>query len=403
MKKTETTKQSSTYVAILLILESLGVAVGVYLTRLHYLSEGGAVCDIEGTAFQCSEVANGPFSEILGVPIAYLGILTYVICMVLTINGLTPDKSRFHKHISGYMFFISLWCLLYSVFLAFVSFLVLDVFCLFCMVWWILNASLFVCSFLWSKNMTEGRWKPVFEDIKLLVRMRAAWAVATVLLIFLIGTSYGLSKIEVKTKVKVLSEDFDLSENPVTGDPSAPVQIIEVSDPKCPWCSRAHNVIKEAGKTYGDKFYVVFVFYPLDRECNERLSYSLHPQACIGSLAARCAQNQGKFWEYLDLLFERQRENWDNKMLSEYARELGMDADLFSQCITDPETDAFIQRDIKDSQKNEVHATPTFYFNGKDYGNVASGVPKFVEFLEKALFEGLDESDVATGEATVIE
>ena len=91
------------------------------------------------------------------------------------------------------------------------------------------------------------------------------------------------------------------------GDPDAPVVIVEFTDIKCPWCMKTHEVLKQGRKIYGDKYCVYLIHYPLDQSCNPELANSLHPGACRGTYGARCAQIQGKFWEYVDLLFEQEQ------------------------------------------------------------------------------------------------
>ena len=82
---------------------------------------------------------------------------------------------------------------------------------------------------------------------------------------------------------------------PVRGPATAPVTIVEFSDFHCPYCKRVQPVLSQLLAKYGDKVNLVFRDYPVD---------VLHPQARAASEAARCATEQGKFWEFHDELFE---------------------------------------------------------------------------------------------------
>lgn len=381
----------------MLVFEIIGIIVSIHLIQLHYT---GGQCGAESSIFQCSVVAASKYSAMFGIPIAFLGTLTYITCVILTILGMSPQKSRFHAHAPSYLLAISIWCIAYSVFLACLSAFVIKALCPFCLSLYVVNIILFICSFVWSKDVPEGRFAPLNEDIKLGVKMPAVWGCIGGLSILLVISYFVFANIKIggaqpnnKPKIKM-----DLSDNPWKGNPNS-IEVVEVSDPKCPWCSKAHDVIKEAEKTYGEKFHVYFVNYPLDQSCNEKMSKTIHPQACLGAYAGHCADKQGKFWDYLDLLFKRQSEAWDEKVLTTYAKELGLNEAEFRSCLSDPKTVAAIKQDIADCLKNDVSSTPTVFFNGKNLGGITSGVPAFIDNLEKSL-SAPEETKKATSEVT---
>ena len=382
----ENPKQKSrlALVVILFLIEAAGIGVSIYLTWIKYHFGNNPICDIS-SKFSCSAVAASRYSAIIGIPIAYFGILTYIVCVVLTALGMKPEKSRFHAHIPNYLLAISSWCVVYSIFLALISTLVIKSICTFCVALYVVNIGLFVCSIIWSGDVPEGRFAPLLGDIKDGVKIPQVWGVVIAIAIVLVISGLLFSRIKPPPPPQGI---YDLAGHPMKGDQRNPVQVIEVSDPKCPWCAKAHRVIKEAETTYGDKFYVAFVFYPLEMECNETLKRTIHPQACLGSYAARCAKVVGddaKFWEYMDMLFERQTEEWTAETLTNYSREIGLDENRFKQCLSDPDTIKYIKSDVEQCEKNGVHGTPVIYFNGKESGGVTSGVPAFMEYLQEAL------------------
>ncbi|GEM_PF-1747089 len=391
-------------VGFLIITILIGIGSSIYLTRLHYYCAlKDAICDISDT-ISCSEVACGPFSTMLKMPIAYLGILTYLVCLVFTLLGMKPEKSRFHAHVPNYLLVISAWCVVYSIFLACVSAFLIKAYCLFCMVLYVVNVLMLIYAVIWSKDVPEGRWMPFFNDVKDWIGLPRVWGAAALTGLVLVISSYACSSI----KIKLPEQEFPpmgkipLADHPVKGSRSAPVQVVEVSETKCPWCAMAHSTVNQAVKTYGDKFYVIFVNFPLDKDCNTLLKHNVHPQSCVGSYAARCAQKQGKFWEFVDLLFERRQDDWNIDALATYAKELGMNEDRFRKCMADPATAEYIKQDIDGCIEEDIHSVPTFYFNGKRYGNVASNLPRFLEHLEKALTEVSEESKVTTSESSVV-
>ncbi len=157
-----------------------------------------------------------------------------------------------------------------------------------------------------------------------------------------------------------------LGEDPVLGNESAPITIVEYSDFQCDFCAQwFRNTYPLIKKRYIDtgKAKLVFKHYPLR---------SIHPKSFEAAIAAACAYNQGNnyFWEYHDLLF--QEGNLNGEALQSYAEELGLDSSLFKQCYENQETKGKVARDFKGGVSAGVTGTPSFVigrtgFNFKGY------------------------------------
>lgn len=150
----------------------------------------------------------------------------------------------------------------------------------------------------------------------------------------------------------VLSVDTD--DDPSVGPADAPVTIVEFSDFQCPYCQRSTDTMKELRRLYGDKIRVVYRDYPGPN----------HPHAAPAAEAAQCAGDQGKFWEFHDLLFARQtRETgWNFEAL---ARELGIHANEFSSCLSTGRYREEVRKDLQDGLALGITSTPTFFINGR--------------------------------------
>ena len=108
-----------------------------------------------------------------------------------------------------------------------------------------------------------------------------------------------VARLRAATNVVVLltppREAITVAQNePSAGRADAPVQIVMYSDFQCPFCARVGATVKKVQETYGDRVRVVFRDFPLS---------SIHPRATAAAVAARCAYEQGRFWEYHDRLF----------------------------------------------------------------------------------------------------
>jgi len=140
----------------------------------------------------------------------------------------------------------------------------------------------------------------------------------------------------------------------VQGPANAPIELIEFSDFQCPYCLRAHPVIKQVLSTYGDKIRFVYRNYPLPN----------HPNARPAAEAAQCAAEQGKFWPYHDRLFADQSK-LANDDLKRTAAELGMNAGQFNACFDTHKYQARIEADVRAGNEAGVSGTPAFYVNGR--------------------------------------
>jgi protein-disulfide isomerase len=149
--------------------------------------------------------------------------------------------------------------------------------------------------------------------------------------------------------VQNISADDDPSRGPAT----APVTIIEFTDFQCPACAAMHPVLEEVLKSYGDKVRLVVRDFPLDRHDNARKAAE----------AANAANAQGKFFEYIALLFKRQNA-LDVPSLKKYATELGLDRAKFDAALDRGVYQAEVKRDIEDGEMYGVNVTPTIFVNG---------------------------------------
>jgi protein-disulfide isomerase len=143
--------------------------------------------------------------------------------------------------------------------------------------------------------------------------------------------------------------------DPVAGATNAAVTIIEFSDFQCPFCQRAAPTLKKIRETYGDKVRLVWKDFPLTQ---------IHPQAFKAAEAARCAADQGKFWEFHDRLFGNQQALQPDD-LKRYATETGLDAAKFNECFDSSKFAERVRDGVAMGTRLGVNSTPTMYVNGR--------------------------------------
>jgi protein-disulfide isomerase len=144
--------------------------------------------------------------------------------------------------------------------------------------------------------------------------------------------------------------------NPIRGEKTAPVEIIEFSDFQCPYCQNWYDQnMQQLEDKYIKTGKVKFVFrdFPL----------SFHPYAQKAAEASECAAEQGKFWEMHDSIFTTKKITVDE--LKQQAKDLGLDTAKFNTCLDSGKTAAAITQDLNDGQAAGVSGTPTFFVNGQ--------------------------------------
>jgi len=142
---------------------------------------------------------------------------------------------------------------------------------------------------------------------------------------------------------------------PFKGGEKAGVTIVEFSDFHCPFCKRVIATLGQLETRYGDKIKLVFRDFPIE---------SLHPGATKAHEAARCANEQGKFWPYHDKLFAA-APNSSPEFFKGLAKEVGLDAGAFETCLGSGKFADAIKKDIEEGNRVGVGGTPAFFINGR--------------------------------------
>jgi protein-disulfide isomerase len=147
---------------------------------------------------------------------------------------------------------------------------------------------------------------------------------------------------------------------PERGPAAAPVTIVEFSDFQCPFCARYEHVLKAVMAKYPDKVRLVYKNLPLPQ---------VHPDAENAAEAAICAGDQGRFWQFHDLLFQDQRLlNVD--ALKDKAKTLGLNVPAFDECLDSGKAREALKFDERAAEQLALSTTPTSFVNGRIYRGV---------------------------------
>ena len=158
------------------------------------------------------------------------------------------------------------------------------------------------------------------------------------------------------------------------GPADAPITLVEFSDFHCPFCKRVEPTVKQVLMKYEGKIRFVYKDFPID---------SLHPQARAASEAARCAGEQGKFWEFHDKIYAGEPDATP-PTLQLYAQQVGLDATKFEGCRSTRKYQAPVQADIAQGTKLGVNGTPGFFINGR-FLSGAQPIEEFSKIIDEEL------------------
>jgi protein-disulfide isomerase len=165
--------------------------------------------------------------------------------------------------------------------------------------------------------------------------------------------------------------DIDLDDDPSLGPSDAPITIVEFSDFNCPYCARF----------YEQTFTALLEAYP------EQIHFVYRDLPVVGGFeaaqASECADDQGVYWEYHDLLF-RGGLGTNRTALLEYSTILEMDVDAFEACLEEGKFAGEVEADARYASSLGITGTPTFFINGIPLVG-AQPLSQFVSVIESEL------------------
>ena len=139
-----------------------------------------------------------------------------------------------------------------------------------------------------------------------------------------------------------------------TGPADAPITVVEFSDFECPFCKRADPIVRQMLERYPTQVRFIYRDFPLDH---------IHQKARGAAEAARCAGEQGKYWEFHHLLFDKSPALTPEDLKS-YAKQLGLDEAKFDECVSQHRGKDAIEADMKAGDAAGVSGTPAFFIDG---------------------------------------
>lgn len=376
----------------LLALGALGLGCAAYLFGQKACWWGASACTI-GEVFDCGKVNASPQSMVAGLPIALLGAGFYAGVVAAAWSARTSRDLGLAGQLTA---LLALPSVAYSAYLGWVS-EQLGAFCIVCITMYAVNALL-----LWAGlRAAAAGGRGLAGDLgSLPAASPTSSLLATGALVLLVGwRTYDPACAEAPvtvTKRADGSADFSSlysaprgavrlsGDEPVLGNPGAPVVVLEFADFGCPHCARASKEVHELVQVRSD-VQVRFRPFPLTGLCNPGLpDNGAGQERCDAAVAAECARRQGRFWEMSEQLFTNQG-YFAAEQLRFMAEEIGLDVGSWASCLSDPAALEAVKASGQAGGELQLMGTPSFFAKGlagDGWVEVGGGVPAVLALLE---------------------
>jgi len=151
-----------------------------------------------------------------------------------------------------------------------------------------------------------------------------------------------------------------MKETPVRGNANAPVMVVEYADYECAYCQQMQPILDKLEAAYKGTGKMAFAY--------KDVPLPMHAHAQKAAEAALCAGDQGKYWEFHDMLFGTKQ--LEVPQMKAAAGQLNMDTAAFDKCLDSGAKAPLIKEHLAEGQNYGLQGTPTFFINGRFFSGV---------------------------------
>lgn len=378
---------------LIAVLALIGILTTIKLAVIYYNANFNpyslpSFCSVNDF-IDCDNIAKTSESQFLGIPLAYWGMFLYAFMLLM----LFVDKLKNFKYLKflevfknpfSYIGALGLISFVISIALLCISLFEIKKLCILCAFTYILNL---LIGWIASEGHFVSAVKQSFTDFMDAVKIKkyliAFIAVMIVAMGFLTYTATSF-KFAPQVKKQLQFQEFTKAKKNkyavkgnILGDKNAKKIIYVYSDYQCPICY-AHNIMmhKLAKEVKGIK--IVHKNLPLDTDCNGYLQSPFHEGSCVDARFAVAAEEQGKFWEMNDILFQNKPKTEDE--ILKLVEGKGFDIEKLQKDANSAETALKIKEDIREAYKKGINGTPTTMINNNAY----VGIKTYKDYVEWA-------------------
>jgi uncharacterized membrane protein/protein-disulfide isomerase len=367
----------------LLGLASSGTATYVHhrlLNNASYLS----FCDVSAVV-SCTDVYSSRYGTVAGIPVAVFGLVWFALATLLALAALVA-RPTVRESVPGYLFVGSTLALSSIIYLAYTSFVVLNMVCVVCVVTYVAVVGLFLVSGGASSIPLRALPRRALSDFRALASSRLALAVSV---LFLAGAASALAYFpyEARRTAEASPAASNTSADAAAADQSesaqferwftsqprkalvvpaegAKVVVVKFNDYQCPPCRQTYMdygpILEKYEATQPGAVRLVLKDFPLDSECNAGVKTEFHPASCEAAAAVRMAREH-KQGEALEKWLFTNQPSMTPQSVRDAARTVGQVTDFDARYQATLEA---VKSDIAYGSQLGVGSTPTFFING---------------------------------------
>jgi len=374
---------SKTQARLALVCAGVGLAASAYAAYVHYhlLYDPNyrSLCDVSAIV-SCTTVYQSRFSTFRGIPVALLGGIWFAVAGLLTLGGLTA-RDTVRESVPGYLFVLSTAALAVILYLGYASFFLIKAVCVVCLTTYAAVIGLFLISGAATSVPMTTLPRRAARDARVL--FGSPLAIALVVLFFAGAASTlaffpreavvtAADGTQTQAAPQATAEQKSEFERWYAAQPRVPlvipsdgakVLVVKFNDFQCPACGQSYLQYKPIFAKYAaekpGEVKMVLKDYPLNRDCNDNVTQTLHPAACDAAVAVRLAP-PAKLVAMEEWLYTHQPE-MTSPSVRQAAKDVAGVTDLEAKFAP---TLAAVKSDIALGKQLQVRSTPTFFING---------------------------------------
>ncbi len=388
--------------ALACALVGLGASAAAAYTHYHMLYDPmyRSFCDVSAT-ISCTQVYQSRFSTFQGIPVAIFGGVWFVAAALMTVGGLTARQSV-RESIPGYLFVMSTIALAVILYLGYASFVLLKTVCLLCLTTYAAVIGLFLVSGAATSFPMTTLPRRASRDARVFISSPLALTLAV---LFFAGAASTLAFFPREGAAAAASSDGGATAAATTApeptqdqkseferwfaaQPRVPlivpadgakVLVVKFNDYQCPACGQSYTQYKPIFAKYEAQnpgaVKLVMKDYPLNRDCNDAMSQTIHPAACEAAVAVRLAPASKR--EAMEEWLYSHQPAMTPPSVRQAARDIGQVADFESKYAS---TVSLVKSDVALGRQLGIKSTPTFFINGV---KVEGGLPP--QYFDQAI------------------
>lgn len=367
--------------ALACALTGLAASAAAAYTHYHLIHDPAyhSFCDVSET-ISCTQVYQSRFSTVAGVPVAIFGAIAFVAAALLAVGGLTAGPDL-RASVPGYLLVLSTLSLVVVMYLGYASFVLVKAVCLLCLTTYAAVIGLFLVSAAATTVPVTSMLRRSRTDLLALAASPLAMALA---LLFVAGAGGTIAffprevvsaagvpePIAPAVATQTQRSEFErwYVAQPrvplVVPTEGAKVLIVKFNDYQCPACAQSFlqykPILAKCEAEHPGAVKLVLKDYPLNRDCNDNITQTLHPSACDAAVAVRLARLHYRGDAMEDWFYTHQPQMTPS-IVRQAARDIGQVTDFDAQYRT---TLSLVKGDVALGRTLALRGTPTFFING---------------------------------------